>query len=74
MPMTLFIANKAYSSWSMRPWLLMASMGIPFEEVVIPMARPDSKKKMLKQQSSWVTGIIIVQVLESKHYKIHYVL
>ena len=48
MPVTLFIANKAYSSWSMRPWLLMASMGIPFEEVVIPMARPDSKKKMLK--------------------------
>lgn len=29
---TLFIANKNYSSWSLRPWLLMAMLNIPFEE------------------------------------------
>jgi glutathione S-transferase len=52
MPVTLYIANKAYSSWSLRPWLLMATLGIPFEEVTIPMARPDSKKKMLKHSPS----------------------
>lgn len=28
----LFIANKNYSSWSLRPWLLMRELGIPFEE------------------------------------------
>ncbi|MBE7939115.1 MULTISPECIES: glutathione S-transferase family protein [Ramlibacter] len=28
----LFIANKNYSSWSMRPWVLMRQAGIPFEE------------------------------------------
>jgi glutathione S-transferase len=28
----LFIANKNYSSWSLRPWLLMRALGIPFEE------------------------------------------
>jgi glutathione S-transferase len=28
----LFIANKNYSSWSMRPWVLMTVLGIPFEE------------------------------------------
>ncbi|WP_211253610.1 glutathione S-transferase N-terminal domain-containing protein [Alkanindiges illinoisensis] len=28
----LFIANKNYSSWSLRPWLLMKELGIPFKE------------------------------------------
>ncbi|RMH94806.1 glutathione S-transferase family protein [Lysobacter pythonis] len=28
----LHIANKNYSSWSLRPWLLMTELGIPFQE------------------------------------------
>lgn len=28
----LIIANKNYSSWSLRPWLLLSELGIPFEE------------------------------------------
>jgi glutathione S-transferase len=31
--MQLYIGNKNYSSWSLRPWLLMTHAGIPFEEV-----------------------------------------
>jgi glutathione S-transferase len=31
--MQLYIGNKNYSSWSMRPWVLMKQAGIPFEEV-----------------------------------------
>jgi glutathione S-transferase len=30
--LTLVIANKNYSSWSMRPWVLMRNLGIDFEE------------------------------------------
>jgi glutathione S-transferase len=33
--MQLFIGNKNYSSWSMRPWVLMKQAGIPFDEVKI---------------------------------------
>ena len=29
----LYIANKNYSSWSMRPWVLLKQAQIPFEEV-----------------------------------------
>lgn len=29
---TLVIANKNYSSWSLRPWLLMRAFDVPFEE------------------------------------------
>lgn len=36
MALKLIIANKCYSSWSMRPWLLLRAFGIPFEEVLIP--------------------------------------
>jgi glutathione S-transferase len=34
--MILYIANKNYSSWSLRPWSLMRELGIPFEERLIP--------------------------------------
>lgn len=36
MKSTLYIANKNYSSWSLRPWLLMTELGFPFEEKLIP--------------------------------------
>jgi glutathione S-transferase len=31
--MKLYIGNKNYSSWSMRPWVLLRQFGLPFEEV-----------------------------------------
>lgn len=34
---TLFIANKNYSSWSLRPWVLMRALSIPFEERLVPL-------------------------------------
>jgi glutathione S-transferase len=33
---TLFIANKNYSSWSLRPWVLMRTLGIEFDEELVP--------------------------------------
>ena len=33
---TLYIGNKNYSSWSLRPWILMRALDIPFEEQLIP--------------------------------------
>lgn len=33
---TLHITNKNYSSWSLRPWVLMRALGIPFKEVLHP--------------------------------------
>jgi glutathione S-transferase len=35
----LFIGNKNYSSWSLRPWVLLRARGIPFVEQVRPFAR-----------------------------------
>jgi glutathione S-transferase len=47
MPLKLVIANKAYSSWSLRPWILLAHFKIPFEEIVIEMDQPETRKRML---------------------------
>ena len=44
----LFIANKAYSSWSLRPWILMRHFGLPFEEVVIPLDLPTTRVEILR--------------------------
>ncbi|MBI2395762.1 MAG: glutathione S-transferase family protein [Deltaproteobacteria bacterium] len=36
----LYIGNKNYSSWSLRPWLALTWAGIAFEERVIPLGGP----------------------------------
>lgn len=45
---TLIIGNKAYSSWSLRPWLLMKHAGIGFEENRISLYEHDSKQTLLR--------------------------
>jgi glutathione S-transferase len=41
----LFIGNKNYSSWSLRPWVLMRAHGVPFEERVVPFERGGSYER-----------------------------
>ncbi len=46
----LYIGNKNYSSWSLRPWLLMKHTGIPFEEKMLRLGWEDDspfKKTLL---------------------------
>jgi glutathione S-transferase len=45
---TLVIANKNYSSWSFRPWILMRHFGLAFDEIVIPMAQENTRAEMLR--------------------------
>ncbi len=37
----LYIANKNYSSWSLRPWVLMETLQIAFAERLVPFNDPD---------------------------------
>jgi glutathione S-transferase len=39
MPYTLITANRNYSSWSLRPWLLMKGLGIAFEDRLEPFTK-----------------------------------
>lgn len=50
--MVLVIGNKRYSSWSLRPWVLMRHFEIPFEEKLIPLDQPQTKAEILKVSPS----------------------
>jgi glutathione S-transferase len=39
--LTLVIGNKNYSSWSMRPWVLLTQLGIPFKELLFKFGSPE---------------------------------
>jgi glutathione S-transferase len=43
----LIIGNKNYSSWSMRPWILLKQLGIPFEEEKLSFNDPRFKARVL---------------------------
>jgi glutathione S-transferase len=44
--LTLVMGNKAYSSWSLRPWLALKQAGLAFAETVIPLRQPDTAARI----------------------------
>jgi glutathione S-transferase len=52
MPLTLVVGNKAYSSWSLRPWHLLRHAEVPFEEITIPLYQEGSKERILARSPS----------------------
>ncbi len=42
MTYTLITANRNYSSWSLRPWLLLKGLGIAFEDQLEPFIAPSN--------------------------------
>ncbi|MFV3130672.1 glutathione S-transferase family protein [Niveispirillum sp. KHB5.9] len=51
-PLTLVMGNKAYSSWSLRPWLALRHAGARFTEVVVPLRQPETKATLLSHAPS----------------------
>ncbi len=44
----LVIGNKMYSTWSLRPWLVLKYFNIPFDEINIKLRNKSTKKNILK--------------------------
>jgi glutathione S-transferase len=42
----LVIGNHNYSSWSLRPWLVLRAIGEPFETLRIPLDQPETKARI----------------------------
>jgi glutathione S-transferase len=49
---TIYIGNKTYSSWSLRGWLPLKQLGVPFDEVVIPLYVEGGKAAILAHSPS----------------------
>ncbi|AOJ26097.1 MULTISPECIES: glutathione S-transferase family protein [Burkholderia] len=50
--MKLVIGDKNYSSWSMRPWVLLTHFGIPFDEIAVELRRDDTAARILEYSPS----------------------
>ncbi len=56
---TLVIGNKNYSSWSLRPWLLLKYFEIPFNEVLIPLYEGNYKHELLRYSNAGKVPILV---------------
>jgi glutathione S-transferase len=61
--MQLYIGNKNYSSWSMRPWVLMRQFEIPFDEVMVRFDDFEAGASAFKRRIAEVTPTGRVPVL-----------
>ena len=57
--MRLVIGNKNYSSWSLRAWLPLRQLGIPFEEERIALFEPGYKERILRYSPGGKVPILI---------------
>lgn len=60
---TLVIANKNYSSWSMRPWVLLRSLGVEFDEIMLKFGT-DAWRREVRRYSP--TGLVPVLILDGE--------
>lgn len=66
--LTLYIGNKNYSSWSMRPWLALKQTGVAFDEVLIPLDQPGTAEEIARISPSGRVPVLVhkdVRVWES---------
>ena len=59
MALTLVIANKNYSSWSLRPWLALTHNKIPFDEIMIPIDTPETSARIAKYSPAGKVPVLI---------------
>ncbi len=62
--MTLVIGNKNYSSWSMRPWIVMKAFGIAFNEVRILLDQPDTATEIARFSDAGKVPVLLVSNLQ----------
>ncbi len=48
----LVIGNKNFSSWSLRPWLLLKQAGLPFREIPVRLRQADTNAQILAHSPS----------------------
>ncbi len=48
MALTIVIGNRNDSSWSLRGWLALRMSGAAFDEILVPLGRPDTRERILQ--------------------------
>ncbi|MDB5796552.1 MAG: glutathione S-transferase [Paucimonas sp.] len=55
----LVIANKNYSSWSMRPWVALTAFDIPFEEIRVCLDQPGTDQELARYSPSGRVPVLL---------------
>lgn len=66
--LSLVIANKNYSSWSLRAWLALRQSGLAFDEILVPLDLPETRAELLKHSPTGKAPCLIdgaIRVWES---------
>jgi glutathione S-transferase len=56
---TIVIGNKNYSSWSMRPWLVLDHFGFEFDEELIPLDEEDTRARILAYSPAGQVPVLV---------------
>ncbi|WP_141735808.1 glutathione S-transferase family protein [Oligoflexus tunisiensis] len=59
MDMTLVVGSKTFSSWSLRPWLVLKQANIPFKEVVIALNQLSTREQIRQYSPSGRVPVLI---------------
>jgi len=62
---TIVIGTKNWSSWSLRPYLALCATGLPFEEIVLRLRRPDTSEQI--RQYSSAGKVPVLKIVENGH-------
>lgn len=57
--LTLVIANKNYSSWSLRAWLFLKHTGAPFREIRIALDQPHTRERIAQHSPSGRVPVLL---------------
>ncbi|HMR31715.1 MAG TPA: glutathione S-transferase family protein [Geminicoccaceae bacterium] len=60
MQLTLVIGSRNISSWSLRPWMALRQGGVPFEEVVVALRRPDTARILARWSPSAKVPVLLI--------------
>ena len=55
----LYIGNKCFSSWSLRPWIALRQCGIPFEETLIRLRTPETAANLAKVSPTGLVPVLL---------------
>lgn len=60
MKLVLVVGSRNLSSWSLRPWLALRQGGVPFDEEVVPLDRPDTAQRIARWSPSGRLPVLVV--------------
>ncbi len=55
----LVIGNRNYSSWSLRPWLVLKALDLPFAVVRVPLDRPDTAERIRQYSAAGRVPVLV---------------